>query len=374
MGYLAPVFLGSTAFVYLNFSLPIYVRAQQVDAVVIGGMYTVFTLTMLVFRPLVGWALDRYGRRPFFAAAFAFYTLAMMAFAGADAVPAFYLARFLQGIGASLMWVSARTIVADGERATQGAAMGRLLATSVRGSMVGATWGFTLLGFMPFAEAWTLAFAGYAVTSAVALGYTLLRFEAPPHEREDRGAPLELSPALRRLLVIVLLGGFSSALVEPIYLIYLKDKFDLSVVALAGAFLPAGLVFALLPRYAGGWSDRYGRWPLLAAGMAMAAVCVTALPWLPTLLLVALCYVLSAAAWATANPAQDALLSELAPAAQRGRLFGWKEAAANLGAAAGPLAGGALYDYAYPAAAFMADGALLALSAALVVCWFRPRR
>ncbi len=371
VGYLAPVFLGSTAFVYLNFSLPVYVREQQVDAVVIGGMYTVFTVTMLICRPLVGWALDRFGRRPFFASAFAFYTLAMLAFSGADSVSAFYLARFLQGIGASLMWVSARTIIADGPPATQGSAMGHLLATSVRGSMVGATWGFTLLGFLPFERAWQLAFAGYALAAAAGFVLALRRFRPPPFPRQNDTEPLRLTPVQVRLLVVVLLSGFSSALIEPIYLIFLKDKFDLSVIVLAAAFLPAGLVFAVLPRYAGGWSDRFGRAPLIAAGMASAAMVSATLPWLPSLLLVAFCYVLFATAWAAANPAQDALLSDLAPAGQRGRLFGWKEAAANLGAALGPLAGGALYDYWSQAAAFAVNGALLLISAALVMWWFR---
>lgn len=370
-GYLAPVLLGSTAFVYLNFSLPIYVRDQQVDAVVIGGMYTVFTATMLICRPLVGWALDRFGRRPFFAAAFAFYTLAMLAFAGADDVAAFYLARFLQGIGASLMWVSARTIVADFARTGQGSAMGHLLATSVRGSMLGAVWGFTLLGFLPFEQAWQLAFAGYAAAAAVAFLLAVRGFQPPPFQRQDVSGPLRLTRAQGRLLVVVLLSGFSSALIEPIYLVFLRDKFDLSVLALAAAFLPAGLVFAVLPRHAGGWSDRFGRWPLIAAGMAAAALVSIVLPWLPSLLLVAVAYLLFAGAWATANPAQDALLADLAPVDQRGRLFGWKEAAGNLGAAIGPLAGGALYDYWNQAAAFAVNGALLLLSAALVVFWFR---
>ena len=105
--YLLPVLLGSASFVFLNFGLPIQAKRLGADATLIGGMYTVFTLTMVVVRPLVGWALDRYGRRWFFASAFGFYTVAMWAFSRATGVDDFYLARFLQGIGASLMWVSA---------------------------------------------------------------------------------------------------------------------------------------------------------------------------------------------------------------------------------------------------------------------------
>ena len=113
--------------------LPVRADDLGIDAVAIGGMYAVFTGTMLLIRPLVGVCLDRFGRRWFFTAAFLFYACAMSVFAASEGIADFYLARFLQGIGASLMWVTARTLVADVNIATErGAAMGRLTATSVR--------------------------------------------------------------------------------------------------------------------------------------------------------------------------------------------------------------------------------------------------
>jgi MFS family permease len=61
--YLAPVFLGSSAFVFLNFGMPVYADELGIGAFGIGGMYAVFTGTMLLVRPLVGYWLDRLGRR-----------------------------------------------------------------------------------------------------------------------------------------------------------------------------------------------------------------------------------------------------------------------------------------------------------------------
>ena len=105
-----------------------------------------------------------------------FYCLAMLEFAGSTSITDFYFARFLQGIGASMMWVSARTIVADVSVAeARGKAMGRLTTTSVRGSMIGAFYGFTLLGFMPLQTAWMWAFGGYAVMALLALIWSLLQ-------------------------------------------------------------------------------------------------------------------------------------------------------------------------------------------------------
>jgi len=370
-----PVFLGSAAFVFLNFALPIYTHDQGVSATAIGGLFSVFTLTMLLVRPLVGWALDRFGRKRFYATAFLFYTLACLVFAAAETLTDFYLARFLQGIGASLMWVTARTMIADvtgdGSRAET---MGRLNAPSVRGGMVGAVYGFTLLGMMPIQQAWTWAFGGYALLAAAGMIVAALRgtetqpVQVSPRERQ---MALRIGVPLRKLLIIVLLSNFASALIEPVYLIYLQDKFTLGIRELAFAFFPAGIVYATLPRYAGRLTDRLGRTPMIALGVSSAALVSLLLPWLSDILWVAACYTLFAAGWALAGPAEDALVGDLSSDLDRGRVFGIKEAAASAGAALGPLVGGVIYDHWRPELAFVINGLLLLLTAGLVIGWLQ---
>ena len=374
--YLLPVFLGSAPFVFINFGLPIYARALDANAVAIGGMYTAFMLTMLLVRPIVGWALDRFGRKWFFACAFLFYVGAMLFFSSANTLVDFYVARFLQGLGASFMWVSARTIVADlSTESDRGREMGRMQALSVRGSMVGAFYGFTLLSMFAMPRAWQLAFLGYAAAALVGFIASIARVEETRQVHEHVGlSRLEFSPPFTKLLVIVFLSGFAGALIEPIYLIFLQDKFELPIMVLAMAFFPAGIVFAILPRYAGAWSDRIGRAPVIVVGIAIAAMVSGGLPWLPHILWVAVLYTLSAVGWAMANPAQDALLGSMTDATNRGRMFGYKEAAASVGAAFGPLVGGAIYDYWRPEYAFLANGALLFATAGLFWYWFGARR
>jgi MFS family permease len=374
--YLLPVFLGSAPFVFINFGLPTYARALDANALAIGGMYTAFMFTMLLVRPIVGWALDRYGRKWFFAVAFLFYAGAMLFFSGANTLVDFYVARFLQGIGASFMWVSARTMVADlSTEADRGSEMGRMQALSVRGSMVGAFYGFTLLGLFATPRAWQLAFLGYAAAAIFGFVASIVRVEETRQVHEHVGlSRLEFRPAFTKLLVIVFLSGFASALIEPIYLIFLQDKFDLPMTVLAMAFFPAGIVFAILPRYAGAWSDRIGRAPVIVVGIIIAAFVSGGLPWLPHIFWVAVMYTLSAVGWAMANPAQDALLGSMTDETNRGRMFGYKEAAASVGAALGPLAGGAIYDYWRPEYAFLTNGAVLIATAGLFWVWFGARR
>ena len=373
-----PVFLGSVAFVLINFLLPVYTRQLGADAVTIGAMYSAFVISLLIFRPLVGMALDRFGRRWFFTAAFVFYALSMWRFSGSESISDFFLARALQGIGASLMWVSARTIIADLTSAGgRGAAMGRLTSRSVLGSMLGAVYGFTLLGMLPMAEAWQLSFLGYATAALLGLVLSLVRVResrqpiAAAREKQPR---LPLSAELLRLFVIVALSGFAAALIEPIYLIFIQDRFELSVQMLAFAFFPAGIVFAILPNYTGRMVDRRGGPRLLALGFLLAALVSIALPWLPGILWVAVAYTLSAVGRTFSLPAEDAMVADAAPAADRGRIMGLKETAAAFGAALGPPVGGWVYEYWAPELAFVINGLLLLMTVLLVIWWFEVKR
>ena len=374
--YLTAIFLGSTAFVFLNFGLPIRADDLGISAFGIGGMYAVFTGTMLIVRPIVGYCLDRFGRRWFFTAAFVFYTISMMVMAHSVDIYDFYLARFLQGIAASLMWVSARTIVADTNTAiARGSGMGRLMTTSVRGSMIGAMYGFTLLGFMPMKEAWVWAFTGYSAMALLGLVWSFFKVtETRAAQDRQHHFKLRWDAPLRRVMFIVFLSAFATTLIEPIYLLYLKNKFDLNVVTLAAAFLPAGLVYAILPQYSGAWSDRWGRAPIIAVGVAFAGLVSMSLPFWPSIVMVAGAYILFSIGWAMSSPAEDALVADMAPDALRGTVIGAKEAAAGIGAATGPLFGGYIYDNWSQEMTFVVNGLLLMIVACLAMLWFANYR
>lgn len=369
-----PILYGSAAFGFLSFALPIYSRDLGANAISIGGLYTAFTGSMLLFRPLIGIALDRFGRRWFFASAFLFFIVSMIAFAFATGLTGLYIARFLQGIGASLMWVSARTIIADTTSDEgRGKAMGQLSAKSTQGGMIGAAYGFTLIGLLPMSLAWQLAFVGYAIASLIAFVLSLKMPETIPERTVESAVRLKLTVPMRKIMVIVFLSGFASALIEPIYLIFLQDKFKLPVEYLALAFFPAGLAFAFVPQRSGRLSDKYGRSILIASGIALCGIVCILLPWLPSIFLVAALYVFFSIGWALARPAENALVGDLASEASRGRVFGYKEASASLGYALGPLAGGLVYETLGVHWTFFINGSMLFGTAALTYVWF-PRQ
>ena len=73
--------------------------ASLVLAVAVGlaieFIFAAFSLMTVILRPVVGAALDRYGRRPFFLLGLAGYAATMFAFAVMDQVSGIVLARIL---------------------------------------------------------------------------------------------------------------------------------------------------------------------------------------------------------------------------------------------------------------------------------------
>jgi len=111
--------------------------------------------------------------------------------------------------------------------------------------------------------------------------------------------------------------------------------------ALVGVVFAAGLVSNALVRYPAGWAaDRFGTWAVLIA--AMLATAATFLAYLLPLPVTAFIVVrfLHGAAQGAYWPAANGLVAETAEPAERGRAFGYMQAANMAGMLIGPAIGG----------------------------------
>ncbi len=365
-----PLLLVSSPLIFLSFALPIYAKALGASALAIGGLFTVFHVSLLVLRPLVGAGLDRFGRRIFLLAALTVYGFASLIFAFSVQLEGLYLARLVQGVGASLLLITIDTVTADlTTRESRAAAVGANIEKQVRGGMYGALLGFTLISALPESSGWRFAFIGYSLLAFVGVGLALREVpetkpQATHHQDWKPWTEIQLSGQLKRLLPVVFTAGFASSLILPIYLIYLQDKFTVDVSTLGLAFFPAAIVFMLLPSRLGRISDRFGRSHALALGLLLTGLLYGAFPFLPGLIWLIVLYTLSAVGGAMAEPARTALVGDLAQPEERGRVFALVELITGVGASLGPLVGGWLYDAAGRNIPFYITGALLSVSAA----------
>jgi MFS family permease len=94
-------FLLSLPFFIMGLLLLIYGKELGATAPEIGVIFSAFSVMTILTRPLVGWALDRFGRRPFYIGGMVGYALTMIAFAYSYQVWGMVAARLLQGIASA---------------------------------------------------------------------------------------------------------------------------------------------------------------------------------------------------------------------------------------------------------------------------------
>lgn len=362
------LFLVSAPMVFIAFALPLQARDLGASGFEIGILYSVFMAVMLLLRPLVGVGLDRVGRRPFLLVALLLYALASGAYALGGSVEWLYVGRLLHGAGLACLLITASTIVADRTTADErGAAMGGNIESQGRGGMVGAVIGFTLVGIAP-TIAWEGAFSIYALIGVAALFVAARSLPETLIVRTDQRAPaLPWPRELRALLVVVFLTAFASNLVQPVYLIYVQERFGLELRVLAAVFLPVGIVYAVLPSRLGRWTRHLPRGWAMALGLMPAGLLYALVPTAPGLVLIVSCFIGAAIGSVLADLTRNAWVGDLVPAHASGRAFGVVEMAAGIGATLGPLVGGALYDHLAPASVFYVNATVMVLAALIVL-------
>ncbi|XXF75940.1 MFS transporter [Myxococcaceae bacterium GXIMD 01537] len=373
-----------------------------------GLLVAVYSLMQLIFAPVLGRLSDRYGRRPVLLLSLAGSALGYLLFAVAHSLPLLFLSRLIDGASGGNI-ATAQAYVAD-VTGPEDRAKGMGMVGAAFG--IGFVLGPALGGFL---GAWggNLAIGLFAAGLAALNLYCTWRYlleSRPPGVtppalsapvRSVRGAVSALSvPVVGRCLVLYLLFTTAFAQMEGTFSVFLLScflsggpvpleggLFFLSARAtpelLSQASLRTGYIFVVvgvlsaliqggvLPRLVrrGREAGKAGREAVLATvGLALTAVALAALPWVPSFGWLFPAMGLLAVGSAFINPSLSALVSLAAPPERLGAALGTYQAFGSLGRILGPALGGWLFTRLGPAApygtaaAMTAAGAVLALS------------
>ena len=373
------IFLLSQPFFMMGMLLPVYGKEMGANAVEIGLIFSAFSVMTILMRPIVGWALDRFGRRPFYVIGMLGYAVTMVGFAYSQQIWGMIVARLMQGASSACVWLAASAIIADvtdaGNRAR---AFGGLSQASSRGSIMGGLITFTLYS-TPSEEIFGrevdikmilfLLFAAFSI-AAFFVSFTKLR-ETNPHTDGVAYSPIIWSRSWILLLLVTLVTAAAWAMTSPILILFLQEKLKADVGTIAWAFLPSGIVWATLPSRLGKLADNFGRKPLMIIGLAFSAITMFLLPSLTSTVGLAVLWAILALCFAAGDPAEQALVADLTNNNQRGRAYGMYVMVADIGAAIGPLGGGWLYDSIGPAAPFYGTGIILVLCGLILLVFLQ---
>ncbi|MCB1645854.1 MAG: MFS transporter [Pseudomonadales bacterium] len=354
---------------FAGFILPLQARSLGASNLEIGGLFSLFNLMLILLRPLAGTAMDRFGRRRFLMLAVSVFLLSNFFYATAGSVPAIYGARLLHGLATGFILLIADVLVSDWYQQTDRSyALGRNLEMQTRGSIAGATVGFTLLGIVPDLG-WQIAFAAFSLAAVGALWLAMTVTEPPADATgqadKSSGGPGSggpdalLTPGFSAICFLTCITTAGLAAVQPVYVIWLQEHFRWPVSLLALALLPAGIAFALLPSRSSRLIGLFRIYGVMGMGLGISATAYLLMPAIDSAVGFVMLYTLAAASLAVYEPARKQLVFRDTLYYHRGGRLGRTELFAGIGATAGPLAGGWLADQWSGAVVFPVAGAAL---------------
>jgi MFS family permease len=325
------------------------------DATHLGLITLVAIAAAALIQPAAGWVSDRVGRLSVIWAGTAMAAAGLALLVRPDGIIGGTIVALA---GVSVAQAGQQALLPDHIRADwRGRAGGLKSAFDVAGAFAG----FLLLAALLDGGRSGLAAAilGVALIVGAALTRGLLgsRPSSRPGGGGHRAAPA--SASLARLVAarfLFLLGIYA---VGRFLLLFVAERFGLGADAAGGE---AGTILALLAlvtvaaSFPSGWlADRFGRRPLMLGGAAIGATGIALLPTVGSLQTLLAFGALMAVGSAAFGSASWAMLADLSPSAQAGRLMGL----ANLGTAAaaaaaglfGPLVDAAGYGPAFAVAA-----------------------
>lgn len=367
--FLALVSAGLAFFTAGSMVLPVATRYADgplgADAAGVGISLGIFSIAALALRPVVGWASDRFGRRPLLRLGVSVTVIALVAHLAATTLPAFWAVRALLGVGEAFFFVAALATIADlapPERRGEAINLGSL--SVYLGLAIGPFVGESLLAAGTFSTVWIAA----ALMSAVALVLTfLVRETAPvvlagPDGKRPRSRIIHPAGVLPGFLILT--GGWGMAgFFAFVAIVATADGLGSAALPLA---LYAIIVIVLRIAFAS-LPDRMGAARLSGFALAATAVGLAMIGLLPGAVGLLSGTVVFAIGIAFMFPALIALAVSRVDETERGSVVGTTSAFLDLSFGVGPAVLGMVADARGFSAAFALSAAVAAMGAAVLV-------
>ena len=272
----AVVFVDTAFYAAITPLLPHYVEELGITKSAAGLLSAAYPAGTLLGALPGGWLAAHAGVRPTTVLGLSIMAASSVAFAFGESIVVLDVARFIQGIGGAMTWAGALGWLigeAPSER------RGELIGSAMGAAIVGALFG-PVLGAAAAAVGPEPVFSGVGVVALGLIAWTLRtparRPSPPPRLATLLEAIRDRSVLLGVWLMTVpgLLFG-TIAVLAPLRM----DELGAGAAVIAGCFLVAAGLEAIVAPVVGRISDRRGRRAPALAGLAAGAVVMALLPW-----------------------------------------------------------------------------------------------
>ena len=327
--------------------------------------------TTALLQTPVGFAVDRYGARPFLVGGTLIMALAISGMAFAPGVWALWLLAILSGVGNSVIHPADYAILAGSIRQER---MGRAFAMHTFTGNLGFALAPPIIALLMTVMGWREALLlvgllGVPVVGAILLQSRILKDQAKPKTADEAGPSgreLLLSRPMLLFFTFFLLSAAAGSGIQA-FVITVLGKLWATPIATASMVLTGYMAGATGGTLIGGWFvDRakgggiMGFMTILTL-FAMAMFLVLGLVALPEIALPGVGLLAGLAMGASRTP-RDVMLKDACPPGQIGKVFGFVSSGLPLGGAITPVPLGFLIDMGYPVLVLPVVAVLLGLS------------
>ena len=272
----AVVFVDTAFYAAITPLLPHYVDELDISKSAAGVLAAAYPAGTFLGALPGGWLAARAGVRPTTVLGLTIMGVSSIAFAFGTSIVVLDVARFVQGVGGAMTWAGALGwLIGEAPRERRGELIGSAMGAAIVGALFGP-----VLGALADALGPEPVFSGVAVVAAGLIAWTLrtpARAPSPPPRLatlleavRDRSVQL----GIWLMCVPGLLFGTLNVL-APLRM----DALGAGAAVIAGCFLVAAALEAVVAPVVGRISDRRGRRAPARAGLAAGAVVMALLPW-----------------------------------------------------------------------------------------------
>ena len=339
--------------------------ALGADALGFGIAIGAFSVAALLLRPVVGWASDRFGRRPLLVGGSIVTVVGLLLHVVATDLLVFTLARCLLGAGEGFFFVAALAAAADiAPEERRGEAISFLTLSLYLGVAIGPPIAEAIFGAASYDAVWLAAagVAAVAVVLAMFVPESAPALTQPAAQRTSRGPlihPAGLFPGVIILFGLWGMAGFLTYL--PLY----GPEVGMDGVALPLAVY--ALVVVGLRIVGATWPDRFGAARLSSAALVVSAVGLTMIGLVPSQAGLLVGTLVLATGVAFTMPALLALAVSRVPPTERGAVVGTTTVFLDLVFGFAPVALGFVADARGYGATFLVSAVLAAIASGLLL-------
>ncbi len=342
-----PIFLISLPLTVMDVLLPIFTIRLGLTPIQVTGLFSVFSLGLVIFRLTIGHVSDKVGRKPIFILGILFYSISYFIFYKSTTLPSIYLARGMQSIAAVFVSISTYSMIADLNNKNNAHNFGKLSSYAEKGGLFGIVLCFIFLYDSKLVVGWANLFFTCSIAVAIAFVYSLLNIKETKsidNISKDKIVKFLLPSNKFKIVLFNFVVRIFTSLVSSIFVLYLQAKFDADLLEIALAFIMPTVIIAFASPRIGTISDNIGSNKATTYSLLMLFVSLLIIQYVENIYLYGVIWTVYCIALTMLDVTISSIFVEDIAEETRGFAIGQLTTSANMGRIIGPIAGGLAFQ------------------------------